>query len=78
MPYLQAPEEFELTPEHKRLLRKTTIDESGPGTILHDCHAFLTFIQEREMSVTPLHQLRRRVLPKINTISAISGSLRSL
>ena len=45
---------------------KLTIDEDGPGTILHDFGAFLTFIKEREMSVTPMHQLRRRMLPEIN------------
>ncbi|MBU0703891.1 MAG: plasmid pRiA4b ORF-3 family protein [Chloroflexi bacterium] len=48
------------------MLRELTIDNDGPGTILHDFDAFLTFIKEREMSVTPMHQLRRRILPEIN------------
>jgi hypothetical protein len=66
MLYRQSPEGFEFTPKHERLLRKLTIDERGPGTILHDFGALLTFIKEREMPVTPMHQLRRRMLPEIN------------
>lgn len=66
MLYRQSPEGFELTPRHERLLRKLTIDDDGPGTILHDFDALLTYISEREMSVTPMHQLRRRMLPEIN------------
>jgi len=48
------------------LLRELTIDDNGPGTILHDFDAVLTFIKAREMSITPMHQLRRRMLPEIN------------
>ena len=66
MRYTRSPKELKLTPRHERLLRKLTIDEDGPGTILHDFSAFLAFIEEREMSVTPMHQLRRRMLPEIN------------
>jgi hypothetical protein len=66
MLYRQSPEEFKLTPRHERLLRELTIDDDGPGTILHDFDAFLAYINEREMSVTPMHQLRRRMLPEIN------------
>jgi hypothetical protein len=66
MLYTQTPQEYELTRRHERLLRKLTIDEDRPGTILHDFDAFLTFILERHMSVTPMHQLRRRLLPEIN------------
>jgi hypothetical protein len=66
MLYRQAPDEFKFTPEHERVLRDLTIAESGPGTVLHDFDAFLMFIKEQELSVTPMHQLRRRVLPEIN------------
>jgi hypothetical protein len=66
MLYRKSPEELELTPRHERLLRELTIDANGPGTILHDFDVFLTFIRECEMSVTPMHQLRRRMLPEIN------------
>jgi hypothetical protein len=60
------PNGVELTPRHERLLQEMTVDDHCPGTILHDFDACLTFIQEREMSVTPMHQLRRQHLPEIN------------
>jgi hypothetical protein len=66
MLYRQSPEGLELKPKHERLLRELTIDDDGPGTILHDLNAFLTFIEGREMPVTPMHQLRRSMLPEIN------------
>lgn len=66
MLYERSPKELKLTSRHERLLRKLTIDEDGPGTILRDFDAFLAFIGERDMSVTPMHQLRRRMLPEIN------------
>jgi hypothetical protein len=66
MLYRQVPEGLELKPRHERLLRELSIGDDGPGTILHDFGAFLTFIKGREMSVTPMHQLRRRMLPEIN------------
>ncbi|TEU12680.1 MAG: plasmid pRiA4b ORF-3 family protein [Anaerolineales bacterium] len=64
--YRQSPKEIKFLPEHERVLRGLTINESGPGTVLHDFDAFLMFIKEQEPSVTPMHQLRRRVLPEIN------------
>jgi hypothetical protein len=66
MTYRRSPEEFEFTSEHERVLRDLTIDESGPGTVLHDFGAFLAFVKGQELPVTPMHQLRRRVLPEIN------------
>jgi hypothetical protein len=66
MLYRQPPERFKLTPRHERLLQELTIDDDGPGTILHDFDAFLAYINERKMPVTPMHQLRRRMLPEIN------------
>ena len=50
MLYPRSPKELKLTSRHERLLRKLTIDEDGPGTMLHDFGAFLSFIQERDMS----------------------------
>jgi hypothetical protein len=64
--YRRSPEDIEFTSKHERVLRGLAINESGPGTILHDFDAFLMFIKEREMPVTPTHQLRRRMLPEIN------------
>ena len=66
MLYRRSPEGVKFTPKHERVLRGLTIDESGPGTILHDFDAFLAYIKGQEMSVTPMHQLRRRMLPEIN------------
>jgi len=66
MLYTQLPQEHKFTPRHERLLQELTIDADRPGTILHDFDAFLAFILERRMSVTPMHQLRRRLLPEIN------------
>jgi hypothetical protein len=62
----RLPRKPRFSPEHKQLLRSLTIDESGPGTILHDFDALLTFIGEQEFPVTPMHQLRRWTLPEIN------------
>ena len=66
MMHRRSPEEISFSPQHKRMLRDLTIDESGPGTVLHDFEAFLTFIKEQELPVTGIHQLPRRVLPEIN------------
>jgi len=66
MIYRRSPEEFAFSPEHEQVLRDLTIDESAPGTVLHDFEAFLTFIKDQELPVTPMHQLRRRMLPEIN------------
>jgi len=66
MRYRRSPEEFKFTPKHERVLRDLTINESGPGTILHDFEAFLAFLVEREMPATGTHQLPLRVLPEIN------------
>jgi len=66
MLYRQSPEGFKLAQKQERLLRELTIDDYSPGTILHDFDAFLMYINEREMPVTPMRQLRRRMLPEIN------------
>lgn len=44
--------EFKLTHEHEQLLRDTTIDEDGPGTILRDFESFLSFIAEQKLQLT--------------------------
>jgi len=62
----RLPEKPRFSAEHKQLLRGLVIDESGPGTILHDFDALLAFIGEQEFPVTPMHQLPRRTLPEIN------------
>jgi hypothetical protein len=62
----RSSKKLKFSPEHKRLLRSLTIDESGPGTILHDFDALLAFIGRQELTVTPMHQLPRRTLPEIN------------
>lgn len=60
-------QERELAPEHKRLLRDQTIDEDGPGTILHDFAALLTYIDEHNPDVTPKQRvLSLGTLPEIN------------
>ena len=64
--YIQLPEKLRFLPKHRRVLRGLTIDESGPGTVLHDFEAFLRFLAERETPVTGTHQLPLRVLPEIN------------
>jgi len=67
MIYRRSPEEFTFSPEHEQVLRNLTINESSPGTVLHDFEAFLAFIQEQEeMQVTGTHQLKLRALPEIN------------
>ena len=70
--YRRSPEELSFSPEHEQVLQDLTIDESGPGTVLHDFNAFLTFIKEQELPVTPMRQLRRRVLPAGGCSSAAS------
>ena len=66
MMYRRLPDKPRFSAKHKRLLRGLVIDESGPGTILHDFDALLAFIGEQEFPVTPMHQLRRWTLPEIN------------
>ena len=57
---------IEFSRQHERLLRKTVMDENGPGTMLHDFDAFLAFVEEGELPLTGMHQLPRRVLPDLN------------
>lgn len=64
--FFPLPKGLKLTPEHKRLLQSLTFDEHGPGTILHDFEALLSFIKEKELPVTPAQQLPLRSVTEIN------------
>jgi hypothetical protein len=57
---------IEFSRQHERLLRKTVLDEHGPGTVLRDFDAFLAFVEEGELPLTGRHQLPRRVLADLN------------
>lgn len=50
----------------KRLLKDLIIDETGPGTVLHDVEAFLSFLRERPAGATGSFQMPLRLLPEIN------------
>jgi hypothetical protein len=55
MMYRRSLEEVSFSPEHERVLRGLTIDESGPGTVLHDFEAFLALLAGRQTPVTDAH-----------------------
>lgn len=59
-------ESLSLSRRQKRLLRKQTITREGPGTILRDFDALLTYVRERRLRVTGKHQLPLNSLPEIN------------
>ena len=62
-------QKLELTDEHERTLRALRVDESGPGTILHDFEALLAFVRGRNLPVSKTHQLPPlKVLPQINAL----------
>jgi len=56
--------------KHRRVLQDLVIDQNGPGTILHDFEAILTFLKDQNLPLTGMHQLPRRVLPEINALLA--------
>lgn len=58
--------QIQFLPEHERVLQDLVIDESGPGTILHDFEALLAFLKERDLLVTSTQQLPLKALPEIN------------
>ena len=66
MTYRRSSEDLRFTSEHEQVLRGMVINESGPGTVLHDFEALLTFLMEQEVQVTRTHQLPLRVLSEIN------------
>ncbi|MBS1249661.1 MAG: hypothetical protein MAG431_01241 [Chloroflexi bacterium] len=61
--------ELEFTAQHKQILENTTIDpNSGPGTILKDFEAFLTYIQEEGLRITKKGNLPYSLLPELNAL----------
>ncbi len=62
--------QIEFLPEHERTIQGLLIGKSGPGTILHDFEALLTFLKGRELPVTSKQQLPLRVLHEINALLA--------
>lgn len=59
--------ELKLTHEHEQLLRDTTIDEDGPGTILRDFESLLSYIGEKKLQLTKTYKLR---LPDVRELNA--------
>lgn len=59
--------EFPLTPAHEQLLRDTTIDQDGPGTILRDFERFLSYIGEKKVRLTKTYKLQLRDVRELNT-----------
>jgi hypothetical protein len=58
---------LEWTDDHERTLRSLEVSEHGPGTILRDFEALLSFVRARELSVSKTYQLLPiKVLPEIN------------
>jgi hypothetical protein len=53
-------EGLDLTPEHELTLRAATIYEHGPGTILHDFEALLSFVRGRDLPLTKVNRLLPR------------------
>lgn len=62
--------ELGLSPDHKQVLRATSIDESGPGTVLQDFEALLTYIRECGPRATD----KQRVL-SLSTLTEINERL---
>jgi len=52
--------------EHERVLQGLVIGDAGPGTLIHDFEALLSYIRTRDLQVTGKHQLPLRALPEIN------------
>ena len=58
--------EANLTHEQEQLLRETTINEDGPGSIVRDFENFLSFIAEQKLQLTKSYNLRLRYLRELN------------
>jgi hypothetical protein len=61
---------FKFSRQHRRELQNLVIDHNGPGTILRDFEAVLTFFKDRNLPLTGRRQLPLRVLPEINALLA--------
>jgi len=59
-------ERLEVSPGHRRVLKETTIADSGPGTILKDLEILLDYLRKQELPVAGTHRLPRTVLGEIN------------
>jgi len=59
-------ERLEVSPGHRRVLKETTIADSGPGTILKDLEILLDYLRKQELPVAGTHRLPRTVLGGIN------------
>ncbi len=59
--------EWELTTQHKHILRESALDENTPGTILHDFKALMEYLRAEPLTLTnKQRQLPLRSLPEIN------------
>ena len=59
-------ERLGVSPGHRRVLKETTIADSGPGTILKDLEILLDYLRKQELPVAGTHRLPRTVLGEIN------------
>jgi len=60
-----------LTEQDVRTLRTLRVDENGPGTILHDFEALLSYIRGHGLSVSKVNQVPSlTLLPQINALLA--------
>ena len=62
----EIAEKLKLTQEKEEALRSTVINQQGPGTILTDFQAFLSFVDEAPVLLTPKHMLSMSVLAPLN------------
>ena len=65
-----ASHQIKFLPAHEQTIRELVIEESSPGTILHDFEALLAFLRGRELPITGRHQLPLRALHEINALLA--------
>lgn len=63
-----SPRKIEFSPEHEQLLEEVKINLNGPGTVLHDFEAFLSYIREHKPRATGTYLLPLNELPKINAL----------
>lgn len=62
-----SSEKIKFTSECERILKECLINESGPGTILHDFDFLFNFLKARDCPLTATHQLPLGLLPEINS-----------
>lgn len=59
-------EDMELKPEHKKLLQNLKIDDTHPGTLLHDFQIMIDVFHEKKHTLTPKYQIPLKLLGDIN------------